>query len=322
LETIRSSNAGFRAQEITDYLFKIDLELGDQQVEQAKTITAIQVAEGYYQKALSLRPLDSRADTSRRLATTFLDGAEAYQAKNWDVVIGKLSVVFDQQPAYFGGQVAAWLYEACMTTGEAFMRQNDPFSARDRFARALRLATTDAQKADAQKRFEVADRQTTPTPTIPASPTARPTATPLPAGYVAPAWTRNFTGEGGATPEPYPFMVINRTYFPSGSFGQAACNWTGVAGRIFDLLGAPFTANTLGVRIEGPDIKSVVAGTYPVIGPSGWMMQWDTVPKVIKGFVQVYYKDKPASALIPYTTHGSCFDNFMIIDIQQVKPLP
>jgi outer membrane protein assembly factor BamD (BamD/ComL family) len=320
-ENIRSSNVSFKAQEIKDYLFKIYLQLGDQQVGQAKATTDIQVAEGLYQKALSLRPLDPRADTSRRLATSFLDGAEAYQAKNWDAAIGKLSVVYEQQPGYFGGQVAAWLYEGFMTTGDAFMGQNDPFSARDRFARAMRLATTDAQKAEAQKRFEVADRLTTPTPTVPPSPTPRSTPTPLPAGYVAPAWTRN-VGGGGATPDPYQFVVINRTYWPSGSFGQAACNWTGVAGRLFDMLGAPMTADTLGLRVEGPDIKSVTAGSYEVVGPSGWMIQWDVQPKEIRGFVQVYYKNKPVSALIPYTTRGSCFDNFLIIDIQQVKPLP
>lgn len=321
-ENIRSSNAGFRAQDIKDYLFKIYLQLADQQVEQAKTITAIQVADGYYQKALSLRPLDSRADTSRRLATTFLDGAEAYQAKDWETTIRKLSLVYDQQPGYFSGQVAAWLYEACMTTGDAMMRQNDPFAARDRFARALRLATTDTQKTEARKRFEVADRLTTPTPTIPASPTPRSTPTPLPAGYVAPAWTRNFGGGGGPTPEPYPFAVINRTYWPSGNFGQASCSWTGVAGRLFDMLGAPLTADSLGLRVEGPDIKSVIAGSYPVVGPSGWMIQWDAAAKEIKGSVQVYYKNKPASSVIPYTTRSSCFENFIIIDIQQIKPLP
>ena len=321
-ENIRASNAGFREQEVKDLLFQIYLQLGDRQVQQAKAITDIQVAEGYYQKALSVRPLDPKADTGRRLASTFYDGAAAYEAKNWEGAIGKLSVVYEQQPGYFGGQVAAWLYEAFMTTGEAAMGQNDPFSARDRFARALRLATTDAQKAESQKRFEVADRLTTPTPTIPPSPTPRSTPTPLPAGYVAPAWTRGGSGGAGATPDPYQFVVINRTYWPSGSFGQAACNWAGVAGRLFDMLGAPMTADTLGLRVEGPEIKSVIAGSYEVVGPSGWMVQWDASPKEIKGFVQVYYKDKPVSTLIPYTTRASCFENFLIMDIQQVKPLP
>jgi hypothetical protein len=82
------------------------------------------------------------------------------------------------------------------------------------------------------------------------------------------------------------------------------------------------TADTLGLRVEGPEIKSVMAGSYEIVGPSGWMIQWDAQSKEIKGFVQVYYKNKPVSALIPYTTRASCFDNFLIIDIQQVKPLP
>jgi outer membrane protein assembly factor BamD (BamD/ComL family) len=320
-ETIRSSNSGFKAQEIKDYLFKIYLQLGDQQVEQAKTVTDLQVAEGYYQQALSVHPLDAKADASRRLVTSFVDGAGAYQTKDWETTIRKLAPVYEQQPGYFGGQVAAWLYEAYMATGDAMMRQNDPFGARDRFARALSLAPTEGLKADAQKKFEVADRLTTPTPTVAPSPTPRSTPTPLPAGYVAPAWARP-SGGAGATPDPYQFVVINRTYFPSGSFGQAACNWSGVAGRLFDMLGAPMTKDTLGLRVEGPDTKSVVAGSYPVVGPSGWMVQWDAAAKVIKGQVQVYYKDKPVSAPIFYSTRDSCFENFIIIDIQQIKPLP
>ena len=57
-------------------------------------------------------------------------------------------------------------------------------------------------------------------------------------------------------------------------------------------------------------------------GESGWIVQFDVRAKVILGYVQVYYKDQPASALIPFATHGSCFENMLIVDIQQTKPLP
>ena len=86
--------------------------------------------------------------------------------------------------------------------------------------------------------------------------------------------------------------------------------------------GAPLTAPSLGVRVDGPETVGVAAGAHSVIGPSGWLVQFDVVPKVIQGTVQVYYKDQPASAPIPYTTRGTCYENLLIIDIQQIKPLP
>ena len=310
-EAVRTTDTNFRSADVTEYLFNIYVELGNRQVEQADTIAAVAVADGYYQKALRVRPLDPRAETAQRIAATFLDGAEAYQAKDWETVIRKLSVVREQQPGYFGGQVVEWLFEAFITTGDAFMGQGDPFSARDRFAEALRLAPSDAQKAAAQKRYTTANRLTTPTPT------PRPSPTALPAGNVAPARTLRLTG----TPDPNPFVLISMTYLPNTINGEG-CKWAGVAGRIFDRQGAPLTAETLGVRVTGPLDVGAAAGSQTLIGESGWIIQFDVRAKIIPGFVQVYYKDKPASGLIPFTTRNSCYENMLIIDIQQVKPLP
>ncbi len=310
-EELRATDPNFRSSEVRQYLFDAYVELADRQIAQADTLAAVEVADGYYQRALSVRPLDPRADTARRLAGTFVEGAQAYQAKDWDTVIRELSVVYEQQPAYFGGRVAEWLYEAFITTGDDFMGQGDPFSARDRFAEAVRLAPSDAQRNEAQRRYDVANRLTTPTPT------PRPSPTALPAGYVAPAFTRRTTG----TPDPYPFMFIGETYVPN-TFNGEGCRWAGVAGRIYDRQGAPLKAETLGVRVTGPIDVGAAAGSNTLLGESGWMVQFDVRAKIIPGFVQVYYKDQPASALIPFTTRNSCFENMLIIDIQQVKALP
>jgi hypothetical protein len=310
-EALRAADPNFKPKDVKEYLFTAYVQLADQQVTQANTIAAIEVANGYYQKALSARPLDPGVDTARRTAETFLEGAEAYRAKDWDTVIRKLSAVYDQQPAYYSGQVVEWLYEAYFTTGEDFLGKGDPFSARDRFAEALRVAPTDAQRADAQKKYNTANRLTTPTPT------PRPSPTALPSGYVAPAWTRRATG----TPDPYPFALISMTYVPDTIMG-AGCEWSGVTGRIFDRQGAPLTAETLGVRVTGPVDTGAAAGAHKIIGESGWIVQFDVRAKIIGGFVQVYYKDQPASALIPFTTRNSCYENMLIIDIQQVKALP
>lgn len=310
-ESIRSANPNFRPTEVREYLFNAYTQLGNMQVEQAETIAAIEVADGYFQKALTVRPLDQRTDTARRIVATFLDGAEAYQAKNWDMAIRKLSVVHEQQPTYFGGRVAQWLFEAYMTAGEALMGQGDPFSARDRFAGAVRVAPSDAQRAEAQKWYNIANRLTTPTPTV------RPTPTPQPSGWVAPAWTLRATG----TPDPHQFILIDTTYIPN-TFTGEGCQWSGVAGRVFDMRGAPLVTDTLAVRVEGPDDKTVIVGTHQFVGPSGWLVQYDVNAKKIDGFVQVYYKGQPVSGLIPYTTRATCYENMLILDIQQVKRLP
>lgn len=310
-EAIRTVDSSFRSSEIGGYLFTAYLELGNRQIAEADTIAAVEVAAGYFEKALSVRPLDERADTARRTAETFLAGAEAYQAKDWGTVIGKLSIVYETQPTYYGGKVAEWLYEAYLTTGDDFMGKGDPFSARDRYAEAIRVAPGDAQRAEAQTRYNRANRLTTPTPT------PRPSPTALPSGYVAPAYTRRATG----TPDPYPFALIGTTYLPNTINGEG-CKWAGVAGRIYDRSGAPLTADTLGVRVTGPVDVGVAAGSNTIIGESGWIVQFDVRAKVIEGYIQVYYKDQPASQLIPFVTRASCYENMLIIDIQQMKALP
>ena len=42
-------------------------------------------------------------------------------------MIRLLGPVYQQQPDYFGGQVRRWLFEAYMSTGDAFMAKDDPF---------------------------------------------------------------------------------------------------------------------------------------------------------------------------------------------------
>ena len=55
---------------------------------------------------------------------------------------------------------------------------------------------------------------------------------------------------------------------------------------------------------------------------SQYIIQFDVVPKKIDGFIQVFYRDQPVSDLIPYQAYRSCYENLMILDVQQVKPLP
>lgn len=310
-EAIRSVAANFRTDEVKQYLFTSYVELADRQVAQADSIAAVEIADSYYQLALRVRPLDATIETARRTAQAFIDGAQAYQAKDWDTVIRKLSSVYEQNPDYFGGQVGQWLFEAFMTTGDAFMAQGDPFGARDQYTEALRFAPNDADRAEAQRRYTTADRLTTPTPT------PRPEPTALPGGWVDPSWTRRPTG----TPSPYPFEVIGQTYVPN-TFTGDGCEYSGVAGRIYDMRGAPLTAETLGVRLTGITDVGVAAGSAKLFGESGWVVQFDVRAKIIQGYVQVYYKDKEASDLIPFTTHNSCFENLLLIDIQQTKPIP
>jgi outer membrane protein assembly factor BamD (BamD/ComL family) len=311
-ERVRSVDRNFKPQEINRYLYDDYFRLAEQRVEQASTTGDIEAAEALYQKALSARPLDPQADQARRLSQAFLNGAASYEGKNWDEAIRILTPVYQQKPEYFSGQVRRWLYESFMATGEVFSSKGDPFAARDRFAEAVRLAKTPEEQAEAQRKYDAANRLTTPTPT------ARPSPTPIAAGHIAPSWTFKPTG----TPNPYPFQLVNTTFLPNTITGEG-CKWAGVAGRFYDRYGAPVVAPTLGIRLTGPtDQQGAAAGSNTLIGESGWLAQFDVVPKKIEGFIQVFYNDQPVSDLIPYMTHKSCYENLMIMDVQQVKPLP
>ena len=317
-EQIRALDRNFKPQEISAYLYNEYFQLAEQRVQQATAIGDVEAADTLYQKALSVRPLDPQADKARRLSTAFLNGAAIYETKDWDGTIRVLEPVYQQDPTYYSGRVRKWLFEAYLTTGATFLAKSDPFSARDRFARALRLAQTAEEKATAQKRYDEADQLTTPTPTTRPTPTVRPSPTPRPAGHIAPAFAFRPTG----TPNPNPFQLVNTTYLPN-TFNGEGCRWAGVAGRFFDRQGAPLVVPSLGVRITGPsDIGGAAAGSNLLIGESGWIAQFDVVPKKIDGFIQVFYKDQPVSDLIPYQTHKSCYENMLILDVQQVKPLP
>ena len=78
----------------------------------------------------------------------------------------------------------------------------------------------------------------------------------------------------------------------------------------------------LAAKYRGLIDQGAAAGSNTLIGESGWMVQFDVVPKHVLGYIQVYYKDQPASDLIPWETHKSCYENLMIMDVQLVKPLP
>ncbi len=317
-EQIRTQDRNFKPQDVANYLYNEYFQLAEQRVQQATALGDIEAADTLYEKALSVRPLDPQADQARRLSTAFLDGAALYQAKDWEGAIRTLEPVYQQKPTYFGGQVRTWLFTAYMTTGETFLSKSDPFSARDRFARAVQLAQTPEERSTSQERYNVANQLTTPTPTPSPTPTIRPTATPLSAGHIGSASGWRPTG----TPNPNPFQLVNTTYLPN-TFNGEGCRWAGIAGRFYDRTGAPLVVPSLGVRITGPaDIGGAAAGSNQLIGDSGWMAQFDVVPKKIDGFIQVFYQDQPVSDLIPYQTHKSCMENMLILDLQQVKPLP
>ncbi len=311
-EQIRAIERNFKPQDIAAYLYNEYFQMAEQRVQQATALDDIEAANTLYQKALSVRPLDLQADKGRRLSTAFLTGAAIYETQDWDGTIRALEPVYQQRPAYYGGQVRRWLFEAYLNTGETFLSKGDPFSARDRFARALKLAQIAEEKATAQAHYDEADQLTMPTPTV------QPSPTPLPVGYVVPAWTLRPTG----TPNPNPFIMINTVYLPNMLTGEA-CSFAGIAGRLFDRRGAPLVAETLGVRITGPSAQTgAAAGSFLPLGESGWIARFDGRTKKIEGFIQVYYKDQPVSDLIPYTTRNSCAENMLIIDVQQVRPLP
>ena len=135
------------------------------------------------------------------------------------------------------------------------------------------------------------------------------------------SWTRGEADIGA--------VIINRTPLAtilsqSEIRAQVKCEILGMIPHDMELCanplhkGAPLVVPSLGVRITGPtDVGGAAAGSNQLIGESGWMAQYDVVPKKIQGFIQVYYNDQPVSDLIPYETHKACLENMLILDVQQ-----
>jgi hypothetical protein len=151
----------------------------------------------------------------------------------------------------------------------------------------------------------------TPTPTdTPVGPTA--TDTPLPTGTSRPTATR--------TPPPFPYVLRNDEVIYTANFANTAgCDWSGIAGLVYDQNGQHQLAVT--VHVTGPNLDETrVSGSKTEYGGSGWEVYITNKP--VDGLYTVQLLDstgKPISDKVSVQMVPDCKSNLAMVVFDEVK---
>lgn len=81
-------------------------------VTQPDSLSALKIADTYFNEALKIRPNDADIKAKRELAQTYLKAVDNYALGFWDNVIDLMNVVYQQDPDYASGTARQTLYEA------------------------------------------------------------------------------------------------------------------------------------------------------------------------------------------------------------------
>jgi tetratricopeptide (TPR) repeat protein len=202
-ETIRALDPEYRAAEVEEQLFNAYINAADEEIaKEANSLETLNIAENYYQKALTLRPQDpiirekreqSRETVKDRLTTSYvlaaqnalteeadslaaLDIAEQYLGRaltlkpddptirqqfemaqryvaaqdeyivgHWDGVISNLEIVVGLDPDYAKGTTRQTLYEAYIARGNESIARGDFELALSDYERCAVLAEQDIE---------------------------------------------------------------------------------------------------------------------------------------------------------------------------------
>src|SRR5574341_130467 len=160
----------------------------------------------------------------------------------------------------------------------------------------------------------------TPTPTVTRTPTPTstltPTITPTPTNTPTATNTPLPTNTPGPTSTPLPGQSYTFTG-PTYTTATYGCNWSGVAGQVFDRAGNP----QLGilVRVFGGGIDQVVtSGSATLYGNAGWERSFNNA--LITGTFYVQVVDSAGNALSPEVTvsmTSNCATNLAIINFRE-----
>ncbi len=151
----------------------------------------------------------------------------------------------------------------------------------------------------------------TPTPTdTPVEPTA--TETPLPSGTPLPTATR--------TPPPFPYVLRSGQIIYTANFANTAgCDWSGIAGLVYDQNGQHQLAVT--VHVTGPGLDETrISGTKTEYGGSGWEVFINNKP--VDGLYTVQLLDstgKPISDKASVQMVPDCKSNLAMVVFDEVK---
>jgi tetratricopeptide (TPR) repeat protein len=109
-ESLRDSDLQYERQTVTDHLFDSYLQQGIYLIESTSGESeAVQEATALYQKALALRPQDPQVKQEMALAEKYLEAQTRLTQGDSEGALTALKWVYEQEPAYAGGNVAALL---------------------------------------------------------------------------------------------------------------------------------------------------------------------------------------------------------------------
>ena len=158
-----------------------------------------------------------------------------------------------------------------------------------------------------------------PTTTDAPSPTF--TVTNSPTSIVPPS----ITPEGSLTPIPYPYSVQEGcpVYMPNFAHPDAACNWLGIAGQIFDpdQVGIKNLVVIAGGTLDGNPIDILqMTGSAPDYGAGGYELVLSSTVVASEGTIWIQVKDlagTPLTSKIYIDTHEDCAQNLLLLNFVQ-----
>jgi hypothetical protein len=161
-----------------------------------------------------------------------------------------------------------------------------------------------------------------PTSTRTPEPTLAPTPSPV-AGTQA-VQTAQLTAAGGGMP--FVLHAGDPVAIPNIAHPEAGCEWMGVAGRAFNLSGAPISGGLfvqLGGTLDGLEQEMLsMTGTSNQYGEGGYEFMLGEKPIASKQTLWVQLLDQamlPLSDKIVFNTNAECNKNLTLINFNQVR---
>jgi hypothetical protein len=158
-------------------------------------------------------------------------------------------------------------------------------------------------------------------PTQAAAPLPTATSTPLPTQTPLPSPTLTTT----PVKMPYQVQANSPVYMPNYFHKEAGCQWTGIAGQVFDVAGMPKTNMVVVVegRFGNNTINSItVSGRSRAYGPAGYEVQLGDEVLSSNQALKITLFDTQGKALtfpIPFSTQADCSKAVIIMNFSE-KP--
>ena len=185
-ESLRSRNSEYRNAEVAASLGRAYRQAADAALATAgENAEAIPAALDYLRRLAQLQPTDRAIIQEINALENFVQGANAIQAGNAERGLEILLPMYEQQPDFLHGALAAAVYQGYLLLGDAFVQQGDRLQAFAHYSQAAGIAVPD--KGEAKLRMEAVGVGLTPTPTPTPTPTLTPT--PAPSATIAPTTT-------------------------------------------------------------------------------------------------------------------------------------